>query len=408
MKSSIRLGIAALAATAIGMLGALSPTTAALFDKQEVDNSRFIAVSAPRGRDGHQLLLLEQISDTQQCWGENGASPTAIEPLLLNFDFTGICGRATDSNGYSIRMADEDLALKYSLRVVERDNDLVLIGVSNDRRSPSVEIGRAFGIGTTDFTKLNLNPGWRFTKRTFDGKVLGHVYLTHDLTLAEVTNSPIPVVTRPEPDPIATRPTFSFSDVAGDIYADEIQQAVTLGFIAGFPEDNTFRPKVTLTREQLVSIVVEALRRRPGSTVQLTNQVPANPYPDVPAGRWSAAKIKFARDSQIVSGYPDGTFKPQQTVTRAELIAVLRRAAEFSQQAEGLNPNLTLTQTPVTFSDTSNHWSAQLASQMSAYCGVASPLNEIGNSFGPDVQAQRNYAAAGSIRLLNCLNQEQS
>ncbi|MEG4913698.1 S-layer homology domain-containing protein [Microcoleus sp. B7-D4] len=36
--------------------------------------------------------------------------------------------------------------------------------------------------------------------------------------------------------------------------------------------------------------------------------------------RWSAGKVLFARDNKIVSGYQDGTFKPTQPVTRAELM----------------------------------------------------------------------------------------
>jgi hypothetical protein len=40
---------------------------------------------------------------------------------------------------------------------------------------------------------------------------------------------------------------------------------------------------------------------------------------------------------------------------------------------------------------------------MSAYCGVASPLNETGNAFNPNQAARRNYAAAATLRMLNCI-----
>jgi hypothetical protein len=40
---------------------------------------------------------------------------------------------------------------------------------------------------------------------------------------------------------------------------------------------------------------------------------------------------------------------------------------------------------------------------MSAYCGVASPLNETGNAFSPNLAARRNYAAAATLRMLNCI-----
>jgi hypothetical protein len=41
---------------------------------------------------------------------------------------------------------------------------------------------------------------------------------------------------------------------------------------------------------------------------------------------------------------------------------------------------------------------------MSAYCGVASPLNETGTNFAPDEPAKRNYAAAATVRMLDCVS----
>ncbi|MHC5776998.1 S-layer homology domain-containing protein [Nostoc sp.] len=44
----------------------------------------------------------------------------------------------------------------------------------------------------------------------------------------------------------------SFTDVDADVYAQEIQEAVQKGFIAGFTSNNTFRPTLELTREQMI------------------------------------------------------------------------------------------------------------------------------------------------------------
>lgn len=411
-------------ATAITVtLVSLGSVIAANFGQQEVDQSRFIAIASPRaGGTAHQLLVLEQISDTRQCWSESGSNPVIVEPLLLNFDFTGICGRSTDSNGFSIRVNGEDLGLRYSLRVINRGGDLVLIGAPNNRSEPELVIGRANGT-TTDFARLNLETGWRFTKRTFDGRTLGHVYLTYEGAFPPPGTSPTPTLTpvptptptpapapTPTPTPVPTptptptpAPTTSFRDITNDIYRSEIEQAVALGFIAGFPEDNTFRPEATLTREQLVAMVISSLQTLPNVNLNVPAQVSSSPYPDVNASRWSAPRIQFARQNNIVSGYEDGTFRPTQPVTRAELIAVLRRAAEYGRTLQGRQPTLQPDRDPFTFPDITNHWSNNLVTQMSAYCGVASPLNEMGVVFAPDRSAQRNYAAAATLRMLNCL-----
>ncbi len=411
--------IATAATTVFGTLAGLSPAIASTFGQKEVEQNRFVAVAAPRGTTAHQLLVVEQVSDARPCWSETGASPVQVDPLLVNFDFTGICGRSTDSNGYSIRMAGQDLGLQYSLRVVNRSGDLVLVGAPNDRTRAELEIGRANG-STPNFAKINLNPGWRFTKRTFGDRTLGHVYLTYDgappaagtpstgtpSTGTPSTGTPstgTPSTGTPSTGTPSTGTPARFRDTASDIYAREIEEAVAMGFIAGFAEDNTFRPQVSLTREQLVSIVLEGLVKLPNANLSLPTQANARPFRDVDTTRWSAAKIQFAQANNIVSGYSDGTFRPTQPVTRAELMAVLRRAAEYGRTLRGQNPELQPQQSATTFSDTGSHWAAGLISQMSSYCSVATPVNERGTAFSPNNASQRNYAAAATLRMLNCV-----
>jgi Spy/CpxP family protein refolding chaperone len=199
---SLHHRFAALATATLSSISlfAAAPAHANTFGKTEVRQNNFIAVAAPVGSTRHQLLVIEQVSNDRPCWQETGANPVEIDPLLLDFDFTGICGRSTDSNGYSIRVGDQDLGMQYTLRVVQDGNDMVLMGVPFSSRSGgSLEIGRARGV-TSGFAKLQLNPGWRFTKRNYDGRTLGHVYLTNDLTLSELTNSTT-TASRPTPTP---------------------------------------------------------------------------------------------------------------------------------------------------------------------------------------------------------------
>ena len=241
--------------------------------------------------------------------------------------------------------------------------------------------------------KVILEPGWRFTKRSYQGKVLGHFYFTSNQLAPGSTDTGGGTVD----------PSTTFKDIANDIYAAEIKEAVALGFVAGFSEDNTFRPQLALTREQLVSLVLESLKGIQGANIVIPTQASSRPYSDVETTRWSAAKIQFARDKNIVSGYKDGTFKPTQPVTRAELMAVLRQAALFGLSARGMSPVLTPKQSPTNFSDIQAHWAAATISQMSSYCKVASPVNEVGSQFSPDSSAKRNYAAAATLRMLKCV-----
>jgi N-acetylmuramoyl-L-alanine amidase len=458
MKTSLKLKLVSLATTVVSAFTPLTPAAASQFGQTEVDQQKFAVIASPIGQTGnHQLLIVEQIASSRQCWSESGSNPIIINPLLLSFDFSGVCGRSTDSNGYSIRVAGEDIALQYGLRVIKRDGEMFLMGVPFRASSGNkpLEIGRTYGL-TSDFAKFILNPGWRITKRNYDGKVLGHMYLTNDLTLSQLTSTTGGGTTGGGTTGGGTTgggttgggttgggttgggttgggttgggttgggttgggttgggttgggtetPPILLSDIRTDIYVREIEEAVKLGFVSGFP-DNTFRPKVALTREQLVSMVLEAMKKLPGANLSVPSTVSTRPYSDVETTRWSASKILWARTNNIVSGYPDGTFRPDKPVTRAEMMAVLRRAAEYGKSLRGLTPTLTQKQPPLAFTDTTGHWANALVTQMSGYCGVASPLNEVGNRFEPDAGALRNYAAAATLRTVKCIQAE--
>ncbi|OUL24136.1 S-layer homology domain-containing protein [Nostoc sp. 106C] len=210
-------------------------------------------------------------------------------------------------------------------------------------------------------------------------------------------------------------PSPSVTDIKGDRYATEIGQAVTYKIMSGF-EDNTFRPQASLTREQMVSMVVESLKQAPLKKDNLPfdeppppklptipTQVTQNPFPDVDKTRWSAAKIQYVRDLGIFRGYADGKFRPTQAVTRAELVVVLDAAYRYIVELRGWDGRGQFEgDKAIDFSDTQKHWARDTIRNMSAACRAASPLNETGTAFAPNRAAQRNYAAAAIVRTAQC------
>jgi N-acetylmuramoyl-L-alanine amidase len=215
MKHLRWLNVGVLTTAFLLTVGGSNSLKAGTFDSQEVNSDKFIAVAAPFGDNKYQLLIIEQRSNQRPCWQEVGSNPAIVDPLLLNFDFTGICGRSTDSNGYSIRMQGQDLGLDYLLRVVERDGELVLIGTNRmNRQAPTVEIGRTQGLSNGNFLKIELDPGWRFTRRAYQGRALGHIYLTSDtgVPATPAVSSPNPVTPAvQEPAPAETEREFIFT-----------------------------------------------------------------------------------------------------------------------------------------------------------------------------------------------------
>ena len=215
MKHLRWLNVGVLTTAFLLTVGGSNSLKAGTFDSQEVNSDNFIAVAAPFGDNKYQLLIIEQRSTQRACWQEVGSNPAIVDPLLLNFDFTGICGRSTDSNGYSIRMEGQDLGLDYLLRVVERNGELVLIGTNRmNRQAPKVEIGRTQGLSNGNFLKIELDPGWRFTRRAYQGRALGHIYLTSDTGVPATPSVSPPNPITPavqEPAPAETEREFIFT-----------------------------------------------------------------------------------------------------------------------------------------------------------------------------------------------------
>ena len=215
MKSKIfAAGLAVTSAIAATSYSQVS--VAATFGQTEVNQDQFIAIAVPRGNDYYNLTILEQQSNQRRCWNESGQSPTIIDPLLLQFNFSGICGRSADSNGYSIRHRGKDLGMQYRLTLKRSGNDVLLLGQPSSSRAQPVILGRTGGVSSS-LMKINLDPGWKYTKRNYQGKTLGHIYLTHEGTLpmGGTIKTPYPTTSRTTSKPpslskvVQTSPVFS-------------------------------------------------------------------------------------------------------------------------------------------------------------------------------------------------------
>lgn len=110
--------------------------------------------------------------------------------------------------------------------------------------------------------------------------------------------------------------TAVFNDVAPDAwYADAVQRLASLNMIKGY-EDGSFRPDASITRSEFTAI---AMRFSKGT------QASDHPFSDVEADAWYHDTIAGASQYGWIGGYKDGTFRPQNTITRAEVTAITNR-----------------------------------------------------------------------------------
>ncbi|MBQ6810498.1 MAG: S-layer homology domain-containing protein, partial [Firmicutes bacterium] len=109
----------------------------------------------------------------------------------------------------------------------------------------------------------------------------------------------------------------AFSDVDDNSwYADAVDYCYEKGYFAG-TSATTFSPDLPMDRSMLVTV----LHRREG-TPQPT--APAS-FSDVPADTWYSEAVAWAAEEKIVSGYEDGTFRPEKPITRQEIMSLFQR-----------------------------------------------------------------------------------
>jgi nitrogen fixation protein len=170
-----------LAAGGAALLAAPEAQAASLFQVGEVQQDRFVLVSALIG-DGSraQLNIYEQVKATRPCFAVGAGRPAPVDPLLAQFDFTGICSRFIDANGYSVRVGGSDLGTVYRLSVIKANDDTLLMAIPTKAGAgPEMVVARTQGVGS-GFLKFELEPGWRLMRRHFGNRALGHVYLYRD------------------------------------------------------------------------------------------------------------------------------------------------------------------------------------------------------------------------------------
>ncbi len=166
----------------------------------------------------------------------------------------------------------------------------------------------------------------------------------------------------------------TFIDLAADYWAKKpIEYLATLGIMGGYP-DQAFKPDKELTRAELAAILIKSKE----FTVET---IEASSFKDVKAHDWSAPYVEIALQRQYLTGYPDGTFRPNNKVTRAESAVIF---ANYS----GLYLKPKLQEKPYSDVD-KGHWAASAiaADKMAGF------FEYLSGGFGPKEQLTRAEAA---------------
>lgn len=109
-----------------------------------------------------------------------------------------------------------------------------------------------------------------------------------------------------------------FTDLPASHWAyDYIAKAAQAGIIEGYP-DHTFAPDAPITRMEMASMAAKALG--------LAGKKRGNaPFADVGEDDWGTGILKQMKADGWISGFPDGTFRPERQATRAEFVSLLQK-----------------------------------------------------------------------------------
>jgi len=212
-----------------------------------------------------------------------------------------------------------------------------------------------------------------------------------------------------DPDPV---PEVTFSDIAGNRYEPQITIAANqYGIVKGF-SDGTFRPTAPVSREQAVSMLIDALRERIiyESAVDIPITVTEPPFADVPVDRWSAPKIHFAKQAGIIAGDASGRFFPEASIGRAQLMAIAYQALSFGvwqdfgrQMALDQIFNTDVVETSNFVDIPNDYWAASMMLVMSVL-GLAQPQSlDKPEQFAPNAIAQRDYTVATAVHMVQLM-----
>lgn len=152
-------------------------------------------------------------------------------------------------------------------------------------------------------------------------------------------------------------------------------------YMKGYP-DKTFGPDKPMTRAEVTMMFARLLKERPEKGRKYIM-----PYKDIHENDWYAYAVTFMSEKKLVSGYPDGTFKPNAPITRAEFASI---ASRFDSLVDKAN---------LKFSDVSkNHWAYKVICSAEAKGWISGYPD---GTFKPEKNITRAEVVSSTNRILN-------
>ena len=216
-----------------------------------------------------------------------------------------------DVKGYKLRDKD-DAVIEGTMTAAGYTYDVVYVKKSSG--GSGVQIESPNKPKKDNSLKFNTEDHFAFVNGYPDGTVKP----TGDVTRAEVAAILYRVM---DADCVKTYETTrcSFSDVVrGDWFNTYVATLENAGVIVDTRTNGKFRPNEAITRAELAAMLAQFADIKSA----------ANSFNDVSARHWASDEIAVCAKMGWINGYPDGSFRPDATITRAEMMAMINRALD--------------------------------------------------------------------------------
>jgi len=202
---------------------------------------------------------------------------------------------------------------------------------------------------------------------------------------SEQENKPEPTTTPEQNEQPAQPAKVEFFDVPATHWAHSaIQRAAALGIVQGNP-DGSYKPNEATTRAEFITMLAKAFKwqSEENEASELSFQDNDN------IGAWAKDAIAQGLKRGIVTGYTDGSFRPNQEITRTEMIVMIARALGIKASD--------LEQTSFSDDDNIPAWAKGAVESLREQGHLA---GRSGNSFAPNEAASRAEALVIILRVL--------
>ena len=249
---------------------------------------------------------------------EGIAVRSSAAPLVLNNQLIG--------NRYAIVVTDYAQPVLRQNRIQE-SQEIALW--TKDRAKPDIglpqDLGNNWFDGKIDIQNDALSPIATAGNQIIPTKVNGRItYLPSEIpdeaAVPEILLGNVEPKPLPDPDPVGgSDETLSldsrFNDLVGHWSAPFVETLAEKGLIKGFL-NGTFKPDSQVTRAQFAALIAAAF-----PDIEETRA--SSLFADVPENFWATEAIKQAQSQGFISGFPDGSFRPNAPMTRVQAIVAL-------------------------------------------------------------------------------------